>query len=142
MRQHRMVGGETDRPAGGPDAARAGPHPPELDALPGLVDLDPVERAVEIEMPPGPPELAVGRSPDADPLLPGDGRRDLPVLDRAQRVRVDLAAGAPRAGLLERRRAQQAADMVGAEGRGRPGHPSGSFSSALRRPRRASICAG
>ena len=50
MLEHRVVG-EADL-AGDADALRLGLHALELDAVVELVDLDAVEHAEEIEMPP------------------------------------------------------------------------------------------
>src|SRR3974390_3591563 len=68
-------------------------------------------------MPRGAAELAVGRVLEADVLLLLDHRRDLAVLDCAQRLGRDLALLIPGARLLERGRPQQAADVIGAEWR-------------------------
>ncbi len=116
MVEHRMVGGEIDL-AGDPDALPLGGHALELDALAGLVDLGAVEQAEEIEMPPGAAELAVGGELEADLLLLPDDLLDLAVLDLAQFVGAYLARLALRPRLLDRRGAQDAADMVGAERR-------------------------
>jgi hypothetical protein len=79
--------------------------------------FDAVEAPEEIEMPPRAAEFAVGdRLQAALLLLPYDAF-DLAVLDRLQRRRVDLAFGELRAGLLQRRGALQAADVVGAKRR-------------------------
>ena len=56
----------------------------------------------------------------ADVFLPLDDLFDLAVFDRFERRGVDFAALALGARVLQRRGAQQAADMIGAEGgRGR-----------------------
>ena len=91
-------------------------HAGELDALLDLHELHAAERAEKIEMPPGPAILAVGDRGKADRLLLLHEGADFLVLDLAERVRVDLAALAPRARLLEPGAAQQGADMVGAKG--------------------------
>src|SRR4029079_6887719 len=57
--QHRMVG-EGDL-ADDAQALRLGLDPTELDTLVAFVELDAVEHAEEIEMPPRAAELAVGR---------------------------------------------------------------------------------
>ena len=79
MLEHRMVG-ESDL-AGDLDAARLGLHALELDAMIDLVDLDAIEPAVEIEVPPGAAEFAVGRELQADVLLLLDDLFDLAVLN-------------------------------------------------------------
>ena len=113
--QHRMVG-EADL-ADDAQALRLGLHAAELDALVGLVDLDAVEHAEEIEVPPGAAELAVGRELEADLLLLLDDLLDLAVLDGLELGRRDRALLALGARLLERGGTQEAADMVGAERR-------------------------
>src|SRR5262249_12313273 len=62
-------------------------------------------------------ELAVGDRLEADRLLLLDDRFDFAVRDRGKRRRIDLAAGEAGARLFQRRRAQQAADVIGAERR-------------------------
>jgi hypothetical protein len=63
----------------------------------------------------GAAELAVGHRLEADRLLQRDRLSDAFVLDRAQRIGVDLAARVACAGVLQPRRSQQAADVLGAE---------------------------
>ena len=82
MLQHRMVG-ESDL-AGDAHAQGLGLDALELDAVVELVDLDAVEHAEEVEMPPRPAELAVGRELEADLLLLADDLRDLLVFDRLE----------------------------------------------------------
>ncbi len=79
--------------------------------------LDAVEPPEEIEMPPGTAEFAVGDRLQADLFLFLDDLLDLAVLDRLEGGGVDLAFGALLARFFQRRRAQQAADMIGAERR-------------------------
>src|SRR5450830_434617 len=100
MLQHWMIG-ETDL-AGHLDALHLGLHALELDAVVELVELDAVEQAEEIEMPPGTAELAVGGELKPDLLLLLDDLLDLAVLDRLELGRVDLALLALRARLLDR----------------------------------------
>src|SRR5262249_58896947 len=79
--------------------------------------------AEKIEMPPRAAKLAVGGELEPDPLLLVDRCFDLAILDRAQRLGGDCVARALLARRLERRRAQQAADMIGAKRRtGALGH--------------------
>ncbi len=79
--------------------------------------LDALESPEEIEMPPGAAEFAVGGELEADLFLLPDDLFDLAVLDRCQRGGVDLALGALLARGFQRRGAQEAADVVGAERR-------------------------
>ena len=79
--------------------------------------LDAVEAPQEVEMPPRTAEFAVGDRLQADRLLFVDDGLDLAVLDRLQRGGIDLALGAGLARGLQRRRPQQAADLIGAERR-------------------------
>ena len=68
-------------------------------------------------MEPGPAELAVGDAAHPERLDLAHGGGDGLVLDGAQLGRGDGAGGAGGAGLVHGRRAQQAADVVGAERR-------------------------
>ncbi len=79
--------------------------------------LDAGKFAQEIGLPGLAAILAVGDRLEPDRLLPGDQRLDLAILDFGERRRVDLAAFAFCARILQRRRAEQAADMVSPEGR-------------------------
>ena len=99
------------------DAPRLGLHALKLDAVVELVDLDAVEHAEEIEVPPGAAEFAVGRALQADLLLLLDDLLDLLVLDLLQLSGVDLVLLALLARFLDRRRAQEAADVIGAKRR-------------------------
>src|SRR5712691_2037822 len=108
-------------------ALRLGLHAVELDAGVGLVEVDAVEHPKEIEVPPGAAELAVGRKLEADLLLLLDDLLDFPVFDRLELGRRDGALFVLGAGLLERRGAQEAADMIGAVGRLGSFHCKGSL---------------
>src|SRR5262249_54730468 len=79
--------------------------------------LDSIETPEKIKVPPGAAALAVGRRLQADFLLLLDGALDLTVLDFLERRPRDLPLRAPLARLFQRRRPQQAADVVGAERR-------------------------
>ncbi len=68
-------------------------------------------------MPPVAAKFTVGDRFESDRLLPLDGLPDRRILDLAQRLRGDLAALCPRPRLAQLRRAQQAADLVGAKRR-------------------------
>ena len=113
--QHRVVG--KSELADDARALRAGLQALERDALLHHVALGAVETPEEVEVPPGAAELAVGNGLEPDLLLLLDRALDLAVLDRLERSRIDLAPGVFLAGLLQRSRTQQAADVVGAERR-------------------------
>src|SRR5262249_4613912 len=89
----------------------------ELELALAVIGLDAVERGEEIGLPRGAAILAVGDRLEARRLLLADQRDDLAVFDGLQRGRVDLAALAFLTRLMQRRRARQAADVVGAKGR-------------------------
>ncbi len=115
MLDHR-VPGEADL-AG--DAQRLVDADPALEVHAG-VELNrrhPVQVLQEVEVPVGPAELAVRHRLQADRLLLLDEGDDLAVFDLLERSIADFAACALVAGVLQRRRAQQAADHVGAKGR-------------------------
>jgi hypothetical protein len=78
----------------------------------------PVELLEEIDMEIRAPELAVGNALQPDVFLHADDIGDRRVLDRAQRRAVERAVVKALAGGEQRRRAQKAADVVGAK-RGR-----------------------
>ena len=63
----------------------------ELDAVIELVDLDAVEHAEEIEVPPGAAKLAVGGELEPDLLLLLDDLLDLAVLDRLELRRREIS---------------------------------------------------
>src|SRR4029077_3224251 len=73
------------------NAARLGLHALKLDAVIELVDLDAGEHAVEIEVPPGTAEFAVGRELETDLFLLPDDLLDLAVFDLGELRRADLA---------------------------------------------------
>ena len=102
-------------------------HAAELDALLGLVNFDAVERAEKLEVPPGAAKLAVGRQLKPQLLLLLDIVLDLAVLDGLELGRSDGALFAFGACLPQRRGAQEAADMIGAERRLGPFHLYGSL---------------
>src|SRR5205823_5334863 len=87
------------------------------DALAGVEHFDAVEALVEVEMPPGAAELAVGGELEADLLLLPDDLLDLAVFDLGKLRVGDLLLGVLRARLLQRRGTQQTADVIGAEWR-------------------------
>ncbi len=116
MLDHRMAG-EAD--LAGDLHAFIARRAPRRNAMPVSITwrLDAVEAPEEIEMPPGAAEFAVGDRLQADRFLLLDDALDLAVFDRLERGGVDLALGVLLARLLQRGRAQQAADMIGAERR-------------------------
>ncbi len=78
---------------------------------------DTVELLEEVEMEPRPAELAVGHGPHADRFELGDRVGDRDILGLTEFGGRDRAVGALLAGGEQRRRTQQAPDVVGAEGR-------------------------
>ena len=99
------------------ERVRLGLHAVKLNAVVGEVELHAVEAAKEIKMPPGATKFAIGGEFQPDLLLLFDRPFDLAVFDRAQRFGGDLVALALEARLFQRRRPQQASDMIGAERR-------------------------
>jgi hypothetical protein len=88
-----------------------------------------IEALQEVDVPPVPAELAVGRRLQADRFLLRDCVADAAVLDFAQRGAVDLSALGCRTGLAQLLRPQQAPDVIGVKGRlghrgASPGHCS------------------
>src|ERR1700683_2789211 len=83
----------------------------------------------KIVVPGNAPVLAVGDRLQSDALLLANDALDLAVLDLPERVRADFAAFALFPRLLERRGAQQAADVVGAKRRFRVLHKYSKFTS-------------
>ena len=100
------------------DARALGPrlHALERDALIHHVMFGAVEPPEKIEMPPRAAELAVGDRLQPDVFLLLDDARDLAVLDRLE-LRGRISPRSACARLFERGGAQQAADVIGAEGR-------------------------
>ena len=98
---------------------------PEARGEAALADLDAIELLEKVDVEEGAPELAVGDAAQADLLLAADHVADRRVLDRAQRLGVDLAAARRARASSRRLRPQQAADVVGPERRRRhrPGFP-------------------
>src|SRR5262249_16732474 len=116
MLDHRVAG--EPHLAGHAHALVARLHPGKGNAVIHDMALDPVEAPEKIEVPPGAAELAVGDRLEPDLLLLLDGALDLAVFYRLDLRRADLPCGAPPPRFLQRRRTQQAADVVGAERRG------------------------
>src|SRR6516162_7776566 len=115
MLQHGMV--RESELADDPQALRLGLYAAELNALLGFVELDAVEQAEKIEMPPRAAELAVGGKLESGLLLPGDDLLDLAILDRLELGGGDCSLLAPGACFLEGSRTQEAADVISAERR-------------------------
>src|SRR5258708_36089836 len=135
MLQHRVVVGADL--VFHPDAERLGLNALELNAVVELVDLHALQHPEEIEMPPGAAVLAVGRELEPDLLLLADDLLYLAIFDLLELGGRDRAALALGARVLDGGRAQDAADMVGAERRLGSGHRVVSS----RRPRRpAGLC--
>ena len=114
MIQHRMVVREIEL-ADHADGVVPGLHAGELDAGVGVEQFAAGELGEKVEMPPRAAEFAVGRELQADRSLLVHDLLDLHVLGLAQVVGRDLALLQPGARLLDARRPQQAADLVGAE---------------------------
>src|SRR5262249_14487028 len=93
-------------------------HALKLDAVVELVNLDAVEHAEEIEVPPRPAILAIGGKLKPDVFLFLDQLLDLFVLDRIQLRVVDGPHLMTRARILDRLRPKKASDMVGTKRRG------------------------
>src|SRR5581483_3041890 len=87
----------------------------ELDLALAEIGLHPGQLAEKVVIPERAAELAVGDGFQPHVLLPPDGVGDLAVLDRLQLIGRDLVLLALGAGFLQRGRAQQAADVIGAE---------------------------
>ena len=79
--------------------------------------LDPVELVDEVHVPRRPTELPVGRRTQTHFFLHAHDLANRLVLDGAQPRVVDAAGSVILARLQQRRRAKQAADVVGAERR-------------------------
>ena len=132
MAEHGMAGREID-PAVNVQAFRLGLRALELQALRHAHQLDAVELAQEVVVPPRTAELAVSHRLQADQFLPGYQLPDLVVLDRPELGRRDLAGRSPGARRFHRRGAQQASHLVGAERRvGAQAQRPASRPSALR----------
>jgi hypothetical protein len=87
---------------------------------------DAVEPPQEVEVPEVSPVLTVGDGAEAQRLLPGHRRADAAILHLVQLRSGDRAGPGPSARLVQRGRAQETADVVGAERRSGPhGHPPG-----------------
>jgi hypothetical protein len=81
------------------------------------VPHDAAELVDEVHVPGSAAELAVGGGAQPGIFLHLHGFADRLVLDRAQLVTIDATRGVVITGLKQRRRAEQAADVVGAERR-------------------------
>src|SRR5436190_13488655 len=96
---------------------RLGLHALELDTVTRVAYFDAVEHSEEIEVPPGTPEFSVCDTFEPDRLFRGGDLRDFAVFNLLELSCVYCAALAFGAGFLDRPRAQNAADVIGAERR-------------------------
>ncbi len=103
-------------PPGHPQCVRQGGSL-ELDLLLRLVDLDPVQSGDEVVVPIGAAKLAVAGRAQPGFLLLADRPLDAAILQGAERVRRQAPGPVRRTRLGQLLRAQQAADVVGAERR-------------------------
>ena len=92
-------------------------HAVELDSGRGCDRLDSFKPSEEIEMPPGTAEFTIRGKFESNLLLLFDDFFDFTVFNRFQHRSIDFALGSFRSRFLQRRRPQQAADMISAEGR-------------------------
>src|SRR4029079_3529634 len=104
------------------ERARLGLNTLELDSVIDFIDLDTVEHAEEIVMPPRATVLAVGRKLQPDFFLLCDDLFDLTVFDLLELGRRDLAFFMLQTRCLQRRAPEETAHMVGAERRFLLGH--------------------
>src|SRR5579884_1274019 len=108
----------------------------KLDLALADVGLDIVQPLQEIIVPGGAAVFAIGDGPKPERLLFADHALNLAILDFGECVHADLAALALVSRFLQRRRAQQAADMVGSEWRFGTGpaqpHTSSAISTIIR----------
>src|SRR6266446_10425888 len=97
-------------------------RPLEFELALAVVGFDALKPEQKISLPGGAAIFSVGDGSESDLFLLTDQLDDFLVLDRPQRGGADFAAFAFGARLLEGSRAQQAADVIGAEGRGGAEH--------------------
>jgi hypothetical protein len=116
MRDHR-VAGKGAEPDLEPQQDRPRLRSLELELALAAIGFHPFERHQEVGLPRGAAIFAVGDGGETHVLLAPDQRDDLAILDGLQCGGVDLAPLAPQARFPERRAAQQAADVIGAERR-------------------------
>ena len=109
-----MVGREIEF-ADDADALRFRLHTLELDARTGIVELRARQRRVEIEVPPGAREFAVGDDLEPGLLLLADDPADFSVLHALEFCVRNLVRLAHDPRFREPFGAQQTADMIGAE---------------------------
>ena len=114
MRQHRMIVGEIEL-ADHPHRIVPGLDARELDALVGVKQFAAGQMAKKIEMPPRAAEFAVGRELQSERRLLVHDLFDFHILDLAQVVGGNLALLEFGARLLDLRRPQQAANLIGTE---------------------------
>src|SRR5262245_846447 len=101
---------------------RLGLRAPELELPLAEIGFAAGKLAQEVVVPKRAAELAVGDRSQPDVLLLADRFLDLAVFDRRELGRGDLAALALLARRLQRRRAQEATHVIGAERRLGAGH--------------------
>ena len=99
-------------PADDADAFGLGLDPVKNDAFANLIEFDAVEPFHEIELVPGAAKFTVGRELQPDLFLFFDRPFDLAVFNRTQRIGRDLVSRSLPPGLFQRRRPQQAADLI------------------------------
>jgi hypothetical protein len=116
MNEHRMVSGKS-QPTHDMRRLRLGVHALELNSMSRVAYFDAVEHSEEIEVPPGTAEFSVCDTFEPDRFFLGDDLRDFAIFDVFESGRVYRARFAFGAGFLDRCRAQDAADMIGAERR-------------------------
>src|SRR5260370_12309714 len=92
-------------------------RPLEFEVALAGVGFDDLKVERKISLPGGGAIVSVGHGSESELFLSADQLDDFLVLDRPQRVGADFAAFAFGARLLKGGRAQQAADVIGAEGR-------------------------
>src|SRR3979409_2426514 len=110
--------GKTTELAGDTQHHRFGIDAFELDLSFAEIVLHTIEFAKKIVIPEGAAEFAVGYGLKPNVFLFPDNRGDLAIFDRVAIVTGNLGFLTPGARVFQRTCAQEAADMVGTEGRG------------------------
>src|ERR1051326_4367800 len=116
MIEHRMIAGEAE-PSDDMRRLCLGLHALKLNAVASVAYFDALEHSEEIEMPPGAAVFSVCDTFEPDRLFLGDQLRDFAVLDLLQLGRVYRSGFPLGAGFLNRGRAQDTDDVIGAERR-------------------------
>jgi len=112
--QHRVVGKPYRAGYGHVVSARL--NVGKLNTGFALNEFHAIETRQKIEMPPFAPELAVGHRLQAEPLLLLYGLADALIFDFLKSPGIDFAFAKIATRILERRRPQQAADLIGSVG--------------------------